>query len=56
MIANIQVLDKFSDLDNHTGSFVASDEGQLNFEWPVTLPCVEIGMAHCSSIISPITL
>jgi len=46
MVANLEVLDEFADLDDHSGSFVAANEGQLDFERPVTLPCVEIGMAH----------
>lgn len=45
MVADLDVLHELSDGNDDTGTLVSSNKGQLGVKRPVSLPCVEIGMA-----------
>ena len=45
MVTQLNLLYELSPLHNDTGTFVATDEGQLGGENPITLPGVQIRVA-----------
>lgn len=45
VISNLNLLNKLAARDDDTGSLMASDQGQLGLQRPVTVEGVEVGMA-----------
>ena len=45
MIADLNILDKTALCNDNTSTFVATNEWELGGKWPVTVDCVQVGMA-----------
>lgn len=46
MVADLDILDEFTAVDDNAGTFVAADEGQFGGERPVALDGVEVCVAY----------
>jgi len=52
MITDLNILDKTALCNDNTSTLVATNKWKLSGQWPVTVDCVQVGMANTCLVFS----